>query len=230
MAKLGGICSILAGAIFAISGIAFFYIVGRFDWNSISSINSYFQNASEAEMMWGIVNLGAAVASFLAIAGVLALADRLRPFQEGFVRWTCTLALIGYSILAISDVADYYLVKRLAANFSQIDPSAQSALEATGISPLDPALILRFITLGPWFLTAGWLSIRQGLLPKPLAWLGFVAGIAALGYVMVTVLGFQSLTLITGGLAVIFQPVWLIWTGLVLWRVGGEHEPVEMAT
>jgi hypothetical protein len=51
--------------------------------------------------------MGAALASFLAIAGILALSDKLRPFHDGFARWTSTLAIIGYSIIAITNVADY---------------------------------------------------------------------------------------------------------------------------
>lgn len=191
---------------------------GRFEWNSIASISAYFQTLTEAGLMWGIVNLSAALASFLAIAGVLALSDRLRPFHEGFVRWTVTLAIIGYSILAISDVADFYMIKRLATNYPQIDPSAQSALEATGIGSLDSTLILRFITLGPWFLIAGWLALRKSLLPKPLAWLGLIGGSAALAFVVVSVLEVPALTMPTVMITLIFHPIWLIWTGLVLWR------------
>lgn len=219
MARLGGICSILAGAIYLASGVVFFlYQVNRFDWNSIASISAFFRAVPEATLTWGIVNLGAALASFLAVAGVLALSDRLRSFDEGFVRWTSTLAIIGYSLTAISDVADFYMVKRLAAGYSQIDLSAQSALEVIGIGSLDPASILRFSTLGPWFLIAGWLALRRGLLPKPLAWLGFVGGMAALAFVMVTVLGIQSLAMPAIIIALIVHPIWLIWTGFVLWR------------
>jgi hypothetical protein len=39
MARVGGICSILGGALFLASGAAFFlYQVGPFDWSSVVSI------------------------------------------------------------------------------------------------------------------------------------------------------------------------------------------------
>ncbi len=222
MASMGGKCSILAGVIYIISGIVYsVYQVGRFDWNSIASISAYLQTVPDAEMMWGIVNLGSAFAAFLAIAGVLALSDRLRPYHEGFMRWAATLAIIGYSISAITNVSDYYTIKRLATNYSQIDPSARPALEAIGIGSLDPTLSLQFMTVGPWFLSAGWFSMRKNLLPKPLAWSGLFAGIAALLFVVATFLEIQSMAMPAIGITLIFHPLWLIWMGLVLWQERG---------
>jgi len=99
-----------------------------------------------------------------------------------------------------------------------LDPSAQSAIDVIGIGSLDPTLCLRFLTIGPWFLVAGWVSLRHGLLPQGLAYLGVIAGIAALFFVVLSFLEAQTLTMITGAMAVVFHPLWLIWTGLVLGR------------
>ena len=99
-----------------------------------------------------------------------------------------------------------------------LDPSAQSAIDVIGIGSLDPTLCLWFLTIGPWFLVAGWVSLRHGLLPQGLAYLGVIAGIAALFFVVLSFLEVQTLTMITGAMAVVFHPLWLIWTGLVLGR------------
>lgn len=216
MAKVGSTCSILAGAILVVSGAAFFLLVGHFDYSSIQSISEYFNTDPAASTILTVVNGGAALASFLAIAGVLALSDRIQPTYEGLVRWTSTLAIIGYAILAVSDIADLYQIRQLAFGYAQLDQSAQSVLEVMGIGSLDPTLILRFISIGPWFLVAGWLSLRNGQLPKVLAWLGVIAGMAALLFVFVSFLALQTLTMITITITLIFHPLWLIWTGLVL--------------
>jgi hypothetical protein len=219
MAKVGSVCSVLAGTIFLASGGAFFlFQVGRFDWNSIQSISEYLKEFPVASTMWAIVNGGAALASFLAIAGVLALSDEMRPVHEGLVRWTSTLAIIGYAVIAITNIADLYHIRRMAFGYAQVDPSAQSALEVMGIGTLDPTLSLRFITIGPWFLMAGWLSFRTGQLPKTLSCLGVIAGIAALFFVVVSFLGLHTMTMITGAMAVVFHPLWLIWTGKEIGR------------
>jgi Domain of unknown function (DUF4386) len=219
MAKVGSICSILAGTVFlAGGGIFFVFEVGRFDWNSIKSMSEYLNAVPLASTMWTIGNWLAALAAFLAIAGVLALSDEVRPAHEGLVRWTSTLAIIGYAVLAITNVADVYQIRRMAFGYAQLDQSAQSALEAMGYGTLDPTLGLRFITIGPWFLAAGWLSLRNGLLPKGLAYLGVIAGVVALSFVVVSFLELQTLTLMTAALSVVFHPLWLIWTGIVLGR------------
>jgi hypothetical protein len=216
MAKTGSTCSILAGVLLVVSGAAFFLLAGHFDYSSIKSISEYFNTAPAASTILTIVNGGAALASLLAVAGVLALSDRLRPVHVGLVRWTSTLAIIGYAILAVSDIADLYQIKQMAIGYSQLDRSAQSALEVMGIGSLDPTLILRFIAIGPWFLVAGWLSLRHGQLPKVLAWLGVIAGITALLFVVDSFFALQTLTMITITVTLIFHPLWLIWTGIAL--------------
>ena len=190
--------------------------VGRFDWNSISSISEYFVNSPSSLALWKIVNGGAALASFLAIAGVLGLSDVIKPAHEGFVRWTSMLAIIGYTIIAITNVADLYQIKRVALGYVVADESAKSALEIIGIGTLDPTLSLRFITIGAWLLTAGWFSASNNLLPKALANFGVIAGITSLGFALASFFELQTITLMAGSVAVVFHPIWLIWTGIIL--------------
>jgi Domain of unknown function (DUF4386) len=220
MARVGSFCSIIAGIVFLASGVVFFAQMGHFNWNSIASISEYLRAFPQASTLWTLANWGAAIASFLAIAGVLALSDEIRLHSEGVVRWTSTLAIIGYSILAITNVADVYQIRRMAEGYFLLDPSAQSALEVMGSGTLDPTLSLRYITIGPWFLAAGLIFLRNHKLPKVLSYLGMVGGIAAFLFVVVSFLELQVLTLITGALAVVFQPVWYIWTGIELGRPG----------
>lgn len=216
-AFIGAICSILAGVIFFCSGILFFVAqVGRFDWDSLRSISNYLNRTPPALLLWGVVNWGAAIASLLALAGVLALAERLRP--NGWIEWARVLAILGYAIIAVTNVADFYQIQRLARHFPDLDPAAQAALEALGTGSLDPMLNLRFITLGPWFAIVGWVGLHSDQLPRPLASLGIIAGLFALVFVVTTWLTLQSFVLIAGALAVIFHPLWLIWTGIMLWQ------------
>jgi hypothetical protein len=104
--------------IFLVSGAAFFASqVGRFNWNSVASTSAYLQSHPGAGTWWTAVNGGAAVAAFPAVAGVLGLADPLGPARPGLVRWTSALAVIGYAIPAVTNVADLYQIRRLAASY-----------------------------------------------------------------------------------------------------------------
>jgi hypothetical protein len=221
MARVGGICSLAAGAIFLASGVAFYASqVGRFDWSSVASISNYLQTSPAAGPLWTAVNGGAAVAAFLAIAGVLGLADRLHAADPGLVRWTSTLAVVGYAILAVTNLADLYQIRRLAASYPSLDASARAAIEAIGTSTLDPSLALRFIALGPWFLTAGWVALRTQVLPRTLAHLGIVAGGGALLAAAAGLLDLPGipLALAVGAVAVVVHPIWLIGVGMALNR------------
>ncbi len=128
MAKMGGTCSILAGCLFALSGLLFIvFQVGRFDWNSIGSISQYMSDVPYASEPGLVVNWGAALASLLSIARVLALAEVICPAKPGLFNWLSKLAIIGYSVNAVTNVADYYQANRLAHGFSHLDLSAQDA-------------------------------------------------------------------------------------------------------
>jgi uncharacterized membrane protein len=219
MYRFGGNLSITAGFIFLISGIAFFLTqVGKFDWNSIGSISDYVQSTSYALSAWKIVNLGAAFASFLAIAGVVSLSRLLNQINEDWITWASTLAIIGYSVIAVTNIADLYQIQRLSSNYPFLSSDAQSAIEAMGSGTLDPFLGLRFFTIGAWLISIGWLSFRDSQLPRPLAGLAVFAGTVSLIFVASTLLEIQGFSLLAGSLAVIFHPIWLIWLGIILRR------------
>jgi uncharacterized membrane protein len=217
MYRFGGNLSITAGIIFFISGIAFFFTqVGKFDWNSIGSISNYVQSTPHALFAWKIVNLGAALAAFLAIAGVVSLSRLLNQTNKDWITWASILAVIGYSVIAVTNIADLYQIQRLSLHYPLLTSDAQSAVEAMGSGTLDPVLSLRFITIGAWLISVGWLSLRDSQLPRPLTGFAVFAGIISLLFVVSTLFEIQGFSLLAGSLAVIFHPIWLIWLGIVL--------------
>jgi len=220
MLKIGSICSVTSGIVFLLSGLSFFiFQVGRFDWNSMKSINDYFSSFPFAAASWTTINIGAAIASFLAVAGVLSLADILKPNNEGIVRWTSTLAIVGYAVIAVTNIADLYKIKHIMAGYTNADTSVRNALEVTGIGSLDPTFIIRFLAIGPWFLSSGVLSFKNDQIPKSLSVFGIMAGAVALIFVVISIIELPIISMITGSTAVIAHPIWLLWTGIVIGKV-----------
>ena len=126
------------------------------------------------------------------------------------------LAIIGYTVIAVTNIADLYQIQRIALGFASADASTQRAIEIMGIGSLDPTLSLRFITIGAWILTVGWLSASENLLSRPLAYFGVIAGAISLAFAFASLFELQTITLMTGVAAVFFHPIWLLWTGIVL--------------
>lgn len=211
----GSLFSILSGILYALSGILFIrFQANRFDWYSIRSIKQYLADTPYAMTIWTLINWGAALASLLAIANVQALVKRFGGPGEALAYWSSILAMLGYGVIAVTNIADLHQVRQLGDGRSPTNDS--HPLEAQGIGSLDPDLNLRFVTLGPWFLTIGFLALPDHLLPKPLAYLGVFLGSAALMLVIANILQQKWLLPVAASLAVVLHPIWLIWTGMEL--------------
>lgn len=223
--KSPAVFSMLAGVLFAVSGVLFlFFQVGRFDWASVKSISIFLEANPSAPYIWKLINWAAALASFLAIANVQALVDQLQAPNRAMPRWGGTLATIGYSIIAVTNIADLYQIQHTAERLSTAGETARAAIEVLGLGSLDPQLTLRFVSLGPWFLTAGFVAMRRGSLPRSLGALGLSMGIASMLVVAANWFEANELTLLATPVAVILHPVWLIWTGLVLSSHDRAHD------
>lgn len=61
---------------------------------------------------------------------------------------------------------------------------------------------------GGWFLLVGWVSLRAGVFPRPLSWLGLGVGAAAL---LSAVPGLAAAAVVAG----LLQIVWFLWFGIV---------------
>jgi Domain of unknown function (DUF4386) len=169
-----------------------------------------------------IVNyLAIALYSLLAIGAVLAISERVRSANEGWVRWTSTLAIIGLAVNAIVAFNHVALDSDRAAAYVKGDAALKAALTVPGaLAVLDPQAWLRYGAFGVWVLVVSLLALRGGAWPKPLAYLGFGVAIAAWLVVAGEVFQGQSLVAIIAGGAAILVPIWYIWLGLRLRRAG----------
>ncbi len=75
------------------------------------------------------------------------------------------------------------------------------------------------MTIGTWLFVVGWVSASARPLPKALAYFGMVAGFVSLSFAFASFFDWQTFTLLSGIVAVIFHPVWLIWIGIKLRQV-----------
>src|SRR5712692_11747818 len=100
LSKLGGICSILLGVTYIV--IAVIYLLVPPEQQEGSGIpagkflESFAQNPAPLTVGYFVFAFG----SLLGIAAVLAISESVRSTNEGWLRWTSHLAIIGFAVNA----------------------------------------------------------------------------------------------------------------------------------
>ncbi|MEE9464269.1 MAG: DUF4386 family protein, partial [Candidatus Neomarinimicrobiota bacterium] len=205
MAKFGGLCAILAGIAYIVIGVTYLL---QPEAQQAGVGDEFLTSVAEGHTVLMITYWAFALASLFMIGAVMAISDRVREDYEGWVRWTSTLAIIGYAVTAAAFLLLQDHTPRLAAAYVAADESARAALAAMGPRSLDPDYWLGFGVAGLWALSVNWLAIRGGQFPKPLAYVGLLAGLAHLLVVAGGVLEVPVLIAISAGLGgIIFGPI-----------------------
>ena len=215
LSRLGGTCSILVGVSYLIAGIAYLLVpVGqKAGVDAEVFLSSFAQNPTMATLEYWSFALGAV----LALAVVLAVSARVRSINEGWVRWTANIALIGFAVEAIQYFRYLALYPFNAAAYAAGDAMTKIAIAASQSTiALDPNGWLVYGGVGLWFLVVNLLALRENTWPKLLAYIG-VAGAIAYWFVVVgLVFEIEMFVMIAAAAAVIIGPIWYIWMGLTL--------------
>jgi Domain of unknown function (DUF4386) len=217
LSKLGGTCSILTGVTIIVTAVL--YLLLPPEQQDACRCPDRFLTSMAPNSTLYIAEYGVfALYSLLAIAAVLAISASVRAANEGWVRWSSTLAIIGLAVTAIDALRRVALDPARAAAYVQGDAAVKAALTVPGaLQGLDPQGWLRFGAFGFWVLVVSLLALRGGTWPKVLASLGIVGAI--LYWLVVVGQVFQTPTLIAliAGLGgVVLLPIWYIWLGLRL--------------
>ncbi len=217
LSRLGGICSILVGISYVVAGIAYLLVPAeqKAGADPAAFLTSFAQNPSMSTVEYWAFALGAV----LALAVVLAISEKVRSANEGWVRWTSSLALVGFAVAAIQYFRYVALYPGRAAAYATADAATKAALAANqSMMALDPDGWLAFGGVGLWFLVVNLLALRGNIWPKPLAYVGIAGAIAYWFVVAGFALEVGVFVTIAAAAAVIVGPIWYIWAGLILRR------------
>lgn len=151
----------------------------------------------------GIAGLGAVPAVTGLVAGP----------ADDLLRWAANVALVGYAVMAISNLLSLERLPKVAAAFAAGDESTRAALAAVWRPTLDPWGVLRLGGVGVWILVLSLVAVRRGPAPRAVWQLGVAVGV---GFLVLT-LGFG---LALGGLFAVMIAVvtlasvaWFAWLG-----------------
>jgi|SRR6266545_5723336 len=217
LSKLGGTCSILTGVSFIVAAVVYLLLPAE-QQEACRCPEKFLISTAQNPTLLIVSYLVLALGSLLGIAAVLAISESVRSANEGWVRWTSTLAIIGLAVQAVDQFRVLALNPARAAAYVQGDAVVKAALTVPGATAyLDQQAWLRFGTVGVWVLVVSLLALRGSAWPKPLAYLGIALAIAYWLVVVAEVIQTQSLIAILAGVGgLILVPIWYIWLGLRL--------------
>jgi len=117
LSRLGGTCSILLGISLIVVGIT--YLPWPPEQQQIVSLytdpGAFLESFAKNSSLLTVEFWAEALGVLLGIASVLAISASVRAVNEGWVRWTSTLAIIGLAITAIDDLRFLALTPSRAA-------------------------------------------------------------------------------------------------------------------
>lgn len=210
--KLGGNCSILLGILYLLIGVT--YLLLPADQKQTSAVDKFLPSFAENPTTQIIQFWGFALSGLVAIAVVLAVSESVRSENEGWVRWTSNLAILGFAVVAINNFRNIAFQPGLARAYVEGDAVTKTVIELSGPYSLDPQGWLGFGAVGLWVFVVSLLARRAGIWPRLLTYIGTATGLAY--WLIVVGFVFNQEMLFTIGAAlggIILAPIWYIWVG-----------------
>jgi hypothetical protein len=217
MSRLGGTLAIVVGISYVVVGIA--YLLTPAEQKATADIAGFLTSFAQSPTASTVDFAALAISAVLALGVVPAVSDVVRAQNPGWVRWTSTVASVGFAVAAIQYARYVAVYPGRAAAYVAADPATQAALAANqGMMELDPHGWLVFGGVGLWSLVINLLALRAHLWPKVLVYVG-LAGVAAYWLeVAGNALEVEALVAIAAAGAVVLGPIWYVWVGLILRR------------
>src|SRR5512143_3342061 len=212
--KLGGLLAIVLGIAKLLAAALYFVVPPeqRLDVPGAVLLPSV---AKDSTMLFAIFWLES-LAGILGLAVVPAVTALVRSNNEGWTKWTSTLAKFGFAISAMGYLTTIARLPNIAAAFVKGDPATQAALAVTWKSSPDLFGFWGYGAIGFWILVVSLMALRGTSLPRVLNYVGVLLAIDALLVPVAQLMKSGSLITIIVGASAILVPVWFVWLGLVL--------------
>lgn len=222
--RLGGICSILLGVSYVVTGVTTILLPPNLTGVPEAQSPFMFFEANRGLILtqyWAM-----ALGSVFALAMIPAVSATVQHLNEGWVRWTGTLATLGFAVTLLDNyVAIVETAARAAAYISGTE-AIKAALSVPGApQQIDVQGWLSNGAVGSWALVVSLLALRGNVWPKGLAYLGIGGAVIyflALASWVIPDLYVSGALIFIGVLGAVYAPIWYTWMGIHLRRIAIE--------
>ena len=222
--KLGSIASVIVGityVVIGITGVLFPSNLGGVP-NAQSPFMYWEANKTMLLTQWWAMFIGAV----FALAMIPAVSATVQHLNEGWVRWTSTLAMIAFAVSMLDNYWSIVYTDARAHAFVTGNEAIRATLSVPGAPQvLDPQGWLANGTVGLWALVISVLALRNHTWPKGLAYLGIFGAFIyflALPAQVIPDLVYSGAIVYIGVLGAVVAPIWFTWMGIYLWRTGSN--------
>jgi hypothetical protein len=225
--KLGGICAILLAVSNLVAGVTGALIPSNL-WG-VPNAQSPFMYWEENKILlltnWWALLLGAV----FALAVIPAISKTVQHLNEGWVRWMSTLATIAFAVVILDNYWSIVLTTARANAYITGNEAIRATLSVPGApQQSDVQGWLANGAVGLYVLVVSLLALRENIWPKGLAYMGVFSALysfLSLAALVIPSLVLSGLGTILAGISALFIPIWLIWVGIFLRRLGSSVEP-----
>lgn len=225
--ELGGICSALVGLSYVVIGITIILmppqITGVDNFASPTLILFESNRVLVLTQYWAM-----ALGAIFALAVIPAVSEKVRNLNEGWLRWTSSLATLGFAVTILDNYWAIVITPAQSAAYLAADEALRAAMTLPSApQQSDLKAWLGYGAVGLWVLVVNLLALRGNRWPKGLAYLGIaVALVYFLAVIPAGILG--DLTFVLAGVGgVVLAPIWYIWMGVSLRRKGSQGNTSE---
>ncbi len=214
--RLGGACAILLGIVGALGSLT--YLLLPADQRLGVPASRILPSITQGATLLNIQFMELVLVGLLGLAVVPAVSELVRKGNEGWLRWTGTLALIGFSVSAVSNLFTMGRLPGIAAAYVAGEAATKAALVPVWRSTFDLYGFWGYGMVGVWIFVVSLLALRGAAFSRTLAILGLVAGVFYALIPAAFLLRQPVLFIVAavpGGLA---STLWFIWVGVVARR------------
>ena len=223
--KLGGICAILLGVSYLVVGITGALIPPKL--SGVPDAQSPFMYWEENKVMvltnWWALLLGAV----FALAVIPVVSKTVQPLNEGWVRWTSTLATIAFAVVILDNYWSIVYTTARANAYAYGTEATRAALTVPGAPQwIDVQGWLAYGAVGFWVLVISIVALRGNAWPQGLAYLGIVGSFLyflALAASVIHDLVVSGAATALAPIGAVFAPIWFTWMGIHLRRVASQE-------